>query len=195
LRTFARCTSCEHFLTGSFVRGRSQLYPYYHCFNQSCDSHTNYPLRQIHDEFVLFLDSSSPTRKKLDRLRQYIGEVADNFMSNIRALEEKQAANAVKFKQQQQQLIRMKMEQMISDEEFVLQRSALHSRLAEIDIIASGSEPKVGVAEVLKQVDAICEPLMHLGRTWSDRDYQQPLTFGNNHIDLTLLGRVRTLHE
>ena len=196
LRTFARCTSCERFLTGSFVRGRSRLYPYYHCFNRSCCVHTNHPLDQVHDEFVSFLEASSPNRVKLGRIKDYIGETAGKLVLDSQALEQERVVDTGKLKLQQQQLIRMKMEQMISDEEFLLQRSILHERLVELDMIPSGTERKVGTDEVLRQVDAICEPLMHLGDTWSEIAPEYKRRFQLLLLPVGyVMGRLGTAHK
>ena len=59
LRSFVRCATCEFPLTGSFSRGRSKVYPYYHCFNRNCDYRANYPLDEVHEEFTQFLNEAS----------------------------------------------------------------------------------------------------------------------------------------
>jgi len=58
----------------------------------------------------------------------------------------------------------MKMDQLITDEEFVSQRAALQSRLGELEAqeIGHGGESD----EMLGNIDRICLPLEDLGAAW-----------------------------
>lgn len=164
LRAFARCANCERHLTGAFSRGRSKLYPYYRCFSRACDSPGNYPLEPVHSEFLSFLGEASPDTRTLDRLKRCVTHATDAWAGSSRMLNEKRALEIKRLKEQQQQLIRMKMDQLISDEEFVGQRSLLASRLAELE--AQEIEHAVDTDSVLGNIDQICEPLMDLGAAW-----------------------------
>jgi len=79
-------------------------------------------------------------------------------------LEERRAHEIKRIKDQQQQLVRMKMDQLITDEEFIAQRSILTSRLSELE--AQLAERAVDVDAVLGNLDHICSPLMDLGEAW-----------------------------
>ena len=164
LRTFVRCANCEYPLTGSFSRGRSSVYPYYHCHLRSCDNPGNYPLTDVHREFVRFLDATSADRHSFAHLREYVRKVGESWVGTNRALQEKREAEAKRAHEQLQQLIRMKMEQLITDEEFRTQRLLLAGRLAELEggTSESGAKPE----SVLNDLDTICGPLMHLADTW-----------------------------
>jgi hypothetical protein len=164
LRSFARCVNCEGHLTGSFSRGRSSTYPYYHCFNRACDPRGNYPLQDVHSEFRSFLSGISPNACTLDRLKRYVAHTARNWSQSGQLLEERRAHEIKRIKDQQQQLVRMKMDQLITDEEFIAQRSILTSRLSELE--AQLAERAVDVDAVLGNLDHICSPLMDLGEAW-----------------------------
>jgi site-specific DNA recombinase len=164
LRAFARCVSCEHPLCGSFSRGRSKMYPYYHCLNKQCRTRGYYPLKRVHEEFASFLDTKSPSPQTIDRIKAYVAELFGHQAGNLRALDEKRLGDINRIKQQQQQLIRLKMEQMISDEEFVAERSLLAARLADLEMQLPGEE--MDIDEVLGSLDTITRPLMNLGGTW-----------------------------
>jgi site-specific DNA recombinase len=164
LRVFARCANCERHLTGAFSRGRSKLYPYYRCFSKTCDSPGNYPIEPVHSEFLSFLGDVSPDSRRLDRLKCSVTHAADAWAEESRMLDEKRALEIKRLRDQQQQLIRMKMDQLITDEEFAGQRSLLASRIAELE--AQGAEHAVDADAVLGNIDRICAPLMDLGAAW-----------------------------
>jgi site-specific DNA recombinase len=164
LRVFVRCANCEHPLTGSFSRGRSNLYPYYHCFRPACDPRGNYPLAHVHDEFATFLSRVSPDQRTLDSVRHRIAALADNWSATSRALQEKRTVEIQRISDQQRQLIHMKMDQLINDEEFIAQRSLLASRLVELEAHEEEQAPDAGA--VLEKIDDICAPIMDLASAW-----------------------------
>lgn len=164
LRAFARCGNCESPLTGAFSRGRSKRYPYYRCFNRTCDPHGNYPQECVHEEFLSFLGEASPNAHTLERVKRTVSRTADAWAESSRILAEKRAHEIKRLKNQQQRLIRMKLDQLISDDEFTAQRSILSSRLSELE--AQEIEHRVDADAVLDSIDRICMPLRDLRATW-----------------------------
>ena len=164
LRAFVRCANCELPLTGSFSRGRSKTYPYYHCFNRTCDTRGNYPHEAVHHEFKAFLGEASPNASAMERLKRCVVHAAENWADGSKLLNEKRALEIKRLKDQLQQLIRMKMDQLISDEEFMAQRSALALRLAEHE--GQEVEHAVNADAVLGNIDRICAPMMDLRAAW-----------------------------
>jgi DNA invertase Pin-like site-specific DNA recombinase len=165
LRAFVRCANCELPLTGSFSRGRSKTYAYYHCFNRMCDTRGNYPHEAVHQEFRVFLGEASLDVHALARLKRCVVHAADTWADGSRLLNEKRALELKRLKGQQHQLIRMKMDQLISDEEFASQRSLLVSRVAELE--AQEGEHAVNVDTVLGNIDRICAPMTDLWVAWN----------------------------
>jgi DNA invertase Pin-like site-specific DNA recombinase len=164
LRAFVRCSACELHLTGSFSRGRSKRYPYYRCFNRNCDSGENYPVLQVHNEFRGFLSETSSNTLSLKRLKQTVRRIAETWTESSRVLADRRTLEVKRIRDQQQQLIRMKMDQLINDEEFVAQRSALSSRLAELE--AQEVQHDIDSDEMFLNIDRICAPLEDLGAAW-----------------------------
>jgi site-specific DNA recombinase len=164
LRAFVRCANCEVHLTGSFSRGRSKTYPYYHCFNRACDPRGNYPMQRLHDEFLSFLAEASLNHQNLERLKRHIAHAADSWTEGSRMLAEKRKTEITRLKDQNKQLVRMKTDRLISDEEFLAERGEIASRLAELE--ARDTEYAANANEVLGNIDKICDPLMDLGAAW-----------------------------
>lgn len=164
LRSFVRCVQCQLGLTGSFSRGRSQSYPYYHCFTGTCSNRTSYPQREIHKEFTDFLKLTSPTAQSMERLKQYIKELSDSDKNIGKILDEKRIRETKRIREQEQQLIRMKMDQLISDEEFLAQRSILTGRLSALE--SQGACNAMSPEHAEATLDIITKPALDLGGLW-----------------------------
>lgn len=164
LRSFLHCANCESPLTGSFSRGRSAIYPYYHCYAHACDSHGNYPLKDAHDEFVAFLLQMNTNRHALAHLADRMRRMAVAWDATQTALAEKRVAERQRIEAEQQQLIRMKMEDLITDDEFRSQRIILAERLhrAGNDVLNNVMQ----IDSAVQNLAAISKPLMHLAETW-----------------------------
>jgi DNA invertase Pin-like site-specific DNA recombinase len=191
LRAFVRCADCESQLTGSFSRGRSKRYPYYRCFNRICVSHGNYPGEKVHSEFSSFLREVGPSTMALDRLKRTVVRISESSAESGRILAEKRAVEIKRLNEQQQQLIRMKMDQLISDEEFATARTNLISRLAELNV--QEIKEYTGSHEVLSNIDRICLPLKDLGTVWQSLPVELQRRFQMMVLPTGyVFGRVRT---
>lgn len=175
LRSFVRCACCEQTLTGSFSRGRSRSYPYYHCWSRACESPGRYPAAESHLQFVEFLEDNTPTRNEVAKIKRSILTLASNEEAIQHAVDQRRKREGNRLKEQEQQLIRMKMDQLISDDEFISTRSVLRSRLAELE---SGDEEAPHSGEELRgSLDEICEPLMDLGAVWQEASIENRIRF------------------
>jgi DNA invertase Pin-like site-specific DNA recombinase len=200
LRTFVRCVQCQLGLTGSFSRGRSQSYPYYHCFRGTCSNRTSYPQREVHKEFTDFLNSTSPTQQGMERVKQYIKELSDNDKNIAEILDEKRIRETKRISEQEQQLIRMKMDQLISDEEFLAQRSILTARLSDLE--SQGTCDAMSPEQAETTLDIIIKPALDLGGLWQAasaqvrRRFQQwafPVGYVYGRIGTAQRGRLFSL--
>src|SRR5207253_3007346 len=72
LRGLVRCINCRGYMTGSFSRGRSQRYPYYHCVSGSCGHRKSYRAQSLHDEFRAFLGTIAPKPELAEKLGELI---------------------------------------------------------------------------------------------------------------------------
>lgn len=180
LRSFARCSNCEESLTGSFSRGRSRIYPYYHCNRRSCDLHGYYALDEVHEEYAQFLYEVSPNRHALSHLREHIRSIAEAWKSQHATLAEKRIADRKQAEAELQQLIRMKMADLITDNEFRAQRRILSERLMEGN--TNSGTPAIDPDSVLHDLDLIAKPLTRLADTWR----AVPIEFQKRFQHLTL---------
>jgi DNA invertase Pin-like site-specific DNA recombinase len=164
LRGFVHCGNCESVLTGSFSRGRSKFYPYYHCYSHNCDNQGNYPLADVHREFAQFLDEVSPNRHSLGHLKDAVCKIYASWAGTRDLVQEKRGKETMHLQEQLQRLVQMRMNDLITDDEFRAQRIALAKQLERLEGCASTEEPELD--SVLACLDVINAPLMHLADTW-----------------------------
>ena len=194
MRSFVRCGNCGSTLTGSFSRGRSAVYPYYHCYSRKCDSHGNYPLGDVHEEYLTFLHAMSVDRHALAHLHDWIQKIAKSRDAEQATIMEKRAAERKRINAELQQLIRMKMGDLITDEEFCTQRLILAEKLSRCS--AGNSELAGNPDSVLRDLATICKPLTRLADTWR----AVPIKFQRRFQHITLptgyvFGRVGTAQK
>jgi DNA invertase Pin-like site-specific DNA recombinase len=165
LRTFVRCASCEQALTGSFSRGRSKTYPYYHCNNRNCDNHGNYALSEVHAEFAQFLSDASATPHAIAHLKHYLRRLNEITTAQVDRFRRTREAEKERARKHLKELIRMKMDRLISDEEFQQERKAIEASSAppEIDesMLDTGSTDAV-----INDLDAVTGYLSNLPDAW-----------------------------
>jgi site-specific DNA recombinase len=166
LRTFARCPACLHYLTGAFSRGRSKYYAYYHCFNHSCAGHTYHSSDSVHEEFKGFLDSITPDRHDIARIADSVAATSRRRHSASKALAERQKLEIERLEARDQQLIQMRMDRLITDEEFLAQKAMQSTRRLQLQ--ATNPRKPWDESQFLSDLDEICKPLLNLAATWSE---------------------------
>lgn len=164
LRSFARCAACESTLTGSFSRGRTKYYPYYHCHHPNCELPQYYPLAEVHSEFTGFLRKMSADRHAIDHLKEWAERITQSHHELAERLRMKREADAKHLNEQQQRLIQMRIDDLISEAEFQVQRKLIGSKLD-----ASAAAPALDAKQTQllpSKVDLICGPLQDLAAYW-----------------------------
>jgi site-specific DNA recombinase len=194
LRTFVRCVNCEATLTGAFSRGRSARYPYYHCFRRNCDNRRSYPVTDVHREFEAFLLETSADRHVFDHLREAVGRIGEAAVSSRRSTQEQRLGELKRAKEQSGHLLQLKIDNLLSDEEFKTHRAILSSRIAELDGEVGGRPPEID--PVLSELDALRVGLSNLASVWQslaieNRKRFQLLALPQGYI----FGRVRTAQK
>ncbi len=175
LRTFARCGNCEATLTGSFSRGRSARYPYYRCFRRGCDAQASYPLAEVHREFAGFLNALSLDNHTFAHLKDSVRRIGESWGQERYVEQEHREAEAKRANDRFQQLLRLKMDDLITDEEFKTQRAKLS--LASVAPKSQPSENGSTLDEVMANLDAIRSPLTDLHSFWSSLNVESQQRF------------------
>jgi DNA invertase Pin-like site-specific DNA recombinase len=134
LRGLVRCGSCLQYMTASFAKGRCQYYPYYHCFRARCATRTkNYPLDAVHEEFEQFLADASLPRPMGRAIVDQLQALLANQTATAAAEEQKRREEVRRHERQLQELIVIRADRLISDEEFASQRDRVRQALQEVN--------------------------------------------------------------
>src|SRR5207244_4316865 len=128
LRGYVRCPQCNSYMTSSSPRGRTKHYGYYHCFNRTCTSHKSYPAATIHTEFRKLLSGIAPMPGMLTLLKNVVVNQAEERRATERQHSDRQREKLNRVSTQIKELIRMRAQEMISDQEFVAEREALNKK-------------------------------------------------------------------
>src|SRR3989454_2654958 len=154
LRGLVRCDHCRRYLTGSFSRGRSRRYPYYHCKG---DDRTSYATEPLHDEFRSFLDEIAPKPELVEKLGEVLIQTVDERSTSLKAKKARRKAELGSLNRQTQELIRMRTDGLITDQEFLAQKSLLSER--QIALESAGVPDRINADQVREQIHEITEPL------------------------------------
>jgi site-specific DNA recombinase len=164
LRTFVRCPTCEYALTGSFSRGRSKYYAYYHCHNRQCELRASYTLEEVHDEFSGFLAKSSANDHAITHLKAYIRRLDRLAAGRIEEEQRRKEAERSRAHEHMKELIRLKVENLISDEEFQEQRKVVSMQTSAGSL--EGIPDAGHVEAALLNLDAVSGYLRNLPEAW-----------------------------
>jgi hypothetical protein len=191
LRGLARCTSCHQYLTAALSKGRSNRYAYYHCGNVKCDSQPSYRAETVHEEFGSFLDEIAPKPeivKNLERrLLKAMGKKQFDWKSQI----ERKNAGLARLEKQVHELIRMRSQSLITDDEFISMKSTISKRQLALTGIAIPE--RLNADQIQAAFGEVRLPLSRLRATWNSI----PVGFHRrfNHMVLPVgfvIGETRT---
>jgi site-specific DNA recombinase len=165
LRGLARCPECRAYLTASFSRGRSKRYPYYHCHNSQCARRGKaVRAEDAHDEFTKYLPVIAPKPELVDRLLEKVAQTAKDRERQAASHRNQMKDLAKQFDRELQELIHMRSQRLISDEEFAASKAALLEKREAVQ--AGPTHPRLTAAEVRNKLAEIAAPLYNLPGTW-----------------------------
>jgi site-specific DNA recombinase len=164
LRGLVRCQQCRWHLTASFSRGRSQRYPYYFCANPKCRQRKSYPAQLLHANFETFLDGIAPKSELIEKLGHLVIEKAGELQTFWKTRGARREAELVRLNRQLHELIRMRTQSLITDEEFLAQKRVLSERKFSLE--GTPIPGRIDGEHVRQQLSEITHPLTHLFETW-----------------------------
>src|SRR5690606_15336420 len=74
LRHFLTCPNCGRFITGSWSKGKTKRYAYYHCVTRDC-KYKNIRKEIVEGEFIKTLEKLKPSDKILDLFDLILNDV------------------------------------------------------------------------------------------------------------------------
>ena len=164
LRGLVRCPNCKTHMTGSFSRGRSQRYPYYHCVKARCGHRKSYPVGPVDEEFITFLKHIAPRPELVEKLGELVILAAQERQDLVKVKRDRKEAESARLNRQIQELIRMRTEGLITDQEFLAQKASLVDRRMALE--AAPVLDRINPEAVRRDLDEVKKPLGELGETW-----------------------------
>ncbi len=167
LRGLVRCRECGRYLTGSISRGRSRgYYPYYHCGNRQCPRRgKTYATEKIQMAFLDFLESVSAQPTVVNKICEAVLIVADERRDHRKARQASRSGALRALSKQTDEIIRMRTQSLVSDEEFLRHKAALEEK--RVGLQASHADAEVSPDALRRDLDEIVSPLSDLRRTWA----------------------------
>lgn len=164
LRGVVRCPTCRNYLTSGFSRGRSKRYGYYCCRNDRCGVAPSFPSDSVHNEFSAFLKQVTPHPEIVDKVGEAVLQVASERQNRGRGARDHHRAELERLERQRKELLRLKMDGLITDQEFVAEREKLANRRMALD--AQLQARRVDIKTIENDLEKIKVPLTKLGATW-----------------------------
>ncbi len=165
LRGLARCESCGHALTGAVSVGRSSAYSYYRCYQDDCPCRgIGIPAATVHQEFVGFLGAMAPRPALLGEIGERIVRYASEETAHASVQREARRKRMDLIRKQTTELIAMRTQRLISDEEFFAQKQQLRTQLSALQ---ERAEKRESPEQIKADLAAIEAPLAALAETWT----------------------------
>ena len=172
LRGIVRCAHCQHHLTAGLSRGRSSRYAYYRCYNRSCSNREkSVPAATVHAEFQRFLKLVSPKPELTDKIAECVLEIREKQKESMKMQNLRSRSELSRLVLQSQELIRMRTEHLITDDEFLQQKRVFDEKRAALESVQQ-PDP-LSPARLRAALSEVMAPLAQLGDTWGS--LPQPL--------------------
>lgn len=193
LRSLVRCVECAHYLTGSLSRGRSRRYGYYHCHNKDCERRgKSVPANTIHDEFESFLCEIAPKPSFVEKVGALMVRHADERRVELSSRRERLKSLQTQLRTETQELIRMRAQGLITDQEFLIQKSMLSKKENSLEAGHCRADTLSAVV-IRNKVHEIARPLSRLHETWTALELSRQQRFQRLILPVGFVtGRIRT---
>ncbi len=165
LRGLVRCARCQRYLTAAFSKGRSgNRYPYYRCGYRGCGFRQSFSIETVHCEFEKFLDSLTPVPDLVEKLGEVILRAAEDRSARQTKLRTQRAEALRRVKQESEELIRMRAQGLISDQEFITHKDTLRKQSFALE--GAEREGELDSRELRRHLAEVKEPLGNLPGLW-----------------------------
>jgi hypothetical protein len=118
----------------------------------------------MHEEFEAFLDSVAPQPDLVEKVADFLIEEVKENQAELAARSTRRKKRAEQLDRELQALIRMRAQDLITDQEFMRQRRLVRDQRTALEANTSGHS--IDVAEVREKFREIAAPLVQLKQTW-----------------------------
>jgi len=177
LKRHVLCARCKTPFTASWSRGRSRRYPYYHCWGKACPCRgKTVPKVALEDAYMTALGSIAPHPKRFLAAMEYLKSVYKNIGAVQRSAAAMRRDRAEKLERRREQLVELKLRDLLTDEEFVREKERINAELAAIPQVSTEIDPTdLPPLEVLSA--RLAEHFADPGRYWADATFEKRRRF------------------
>ena len=129
------CNACDGVLTGGYSTGKmGKKYPYYGCVKKGCPKRGAIKKKDIEEEFTAFLKEITPDEAILDGLAEAITVVHERTEKNNIEHARKIDTQLVKIDKELDELINMRLQKVLNDEDYYMQSERRKSTKRELEV-------------------------------------------------------------
>lgn len=133
LRRTVRCADCLTPLTGAWSRGNGGRYPYYFCRKKGCEAYgRTIPKATLEALFARELTAVTPNSEMLTIFKNAVLELSVQKRQENAGTARRQKVRLQQLEEELQGLIRMKARELVSDGDFLEQKTKLKAEIAEV---------------------------------------------------------------
>ena len=131
LRRTIKCFSCGKPLTGSYSRGRSEKYPYYHCVSRSCSMYGKGIAKEtLERDFMNYLSSIIPQQKFLEVFKATVLDLWEEKGKCFDDDAKKHEKRLEILTSKRKRIFEMREEGSYTKEEFIERREEIENEIA-----------------------------------------------------------------
>jgi len=148
------------------------------------------PVAEVHVEFTSFLDEITPRRQLIQEIGERVIKTVQQEKQSIAAQRQRRRTWIGQLNSEINELVRMRAQNLITNEEFIQQKNRLVSQRLALE---SQAHQTTDLARVQADLEQIIEPLSELQTTW--KALKPPLRSRFDRLILPggfLTGRIRT---
>lgn len=167
LRRTIICASCRRPLTGSYSRGRSDKYPYYHCHNRNCSMYgKGIPKKDLHKEFIAYLERITPKKKFFVVFNETVLDLWEEKGREFELEAKKYEGQLGALEEKRKRIFEMREDGSYSKEEFQERKEEIENEAMATKI--SLSEARIEQFDIEGALAYAENFISSLGRQWFD---------------------------
>lgn len=173
LRKFVSCTECGQALTGSYSKGKSKLYGYYHHGASTCPKSHGIPKAVLEEQFIKLLDSIAPSPEYEQLFKAIVLDVWQKRQANAEAADRQIQRDLQTLKERRQAIFDQHLKKPYSDDLFTEQMGIVEKQIHEKQLLLSDKwEKDFHINEALHHCFNF---IRHASRTWLEASYDNKL--------------------
>lgn len=169
LRRYVRCPNCNHPLTGSYSKGRSKKYAYYHCHQPDCNIHYRIRKEKLEEDYAKHLEIIKPKAEIVKLFRAILQDVYEKSIKDKTELKRKLEKDLETLLEDKKKLMRKYNDDKIDEEDYKFFKEDINASITAIKMDLAGLDiPQHNIKQYL---DSCCFMLTNLKDLWNNAGF------------------------